>query len=188
MAVNKYRLLSSLIVLLAVTGSNAQDAPQVPSLVVNIVIDQLRSDYLDAFTPLYGQRGFQRLKEQGRFYSQAEYPFSSPDQASAMACLMTGTSPYANGIVGDRWLDRQTLRPVFCVDDETYPGILTDEKSTPKHLAVSTIGDELKVSSEGKSLVYSIAPTREAAVLGAGHAGNGAFWLDDWTGRWATTC
>ena len=52
MAVNKYRLLSSLIVLLAVTGSNAQDAPQVPSLVVNIVIDQLRSDYLDAFTPL----------------------------------------------------------------------------------------------------------------------------------------
>ena len=67
MAVNKYRLLSSLIVLLAVTGSNAQDAPQVPSLVVNIVIDQLRSDYLDAFTPLYGQRGFQRLKEQGRF-------------------------------------------------------------------------------------------------------------------------
>lgn len=188
MAVNKYRLLSSLIVLLAVTGSNAQDAPQVPSLVVNIVIDQLRSDYLDAFTPLYGQRGFQRLKEQGRFYSQAEYPFSSPDQASAMACLMTGTSPYANGIVGDRWLDRQTLRPVFCVDDETYPGILTDEKSSPKHLAVSTIGDELKVSSEGKSLVYSIAPTREAAILGAGHAGNGAFWLDDWTGKWATTC
>ena len=186
--VNRYRLLSSLIVLLAVTSSNAQDAPQVPSLVVNIVIDQLRSDYMDAFTPLYGQRGFLRLKEQGRFYSQAEYPFSSPDHASAIACLMTGTSPYANGIVGDRWLDRQSLVPVFCVDDDTYPGIHTDEKSSPKHLAVSTIGDELKVSSEGKSLVYSIAPTREAAVLGAGHAGNGAFWLDDWTGKWATTC
>lgn len=166
----------------------AQDTTQVPSLVVNIVIDQLRSDYMDAFTPLYGQGGFLRLKEQGRFYSQAEYPFSSPDQASAMACLMTGTSPYANGIVGDRWLDRQTLQPVFCVDDNTYPGILTDENSSPKHLAVSTISDELKVSSEGKSLVYSIAPTREAAVLGAGHSGNGAFWLNDWTGRWATTC
>ena len=63
MAVNRYRLLSSLIVLLAVTGSNAQDASSVPSLVVNIVIDQLRSDYMDAFTPLYGQGGFQRLKE-----------------------------------------------------------------------------------------------------------------------------
>lgn len=188
MAVNRYRLLSSLIVLFAVTGSNAQDASSVPSLVVNIVIDQLRSDYMDAFTPLYGQGGFQRLKEKGRYYSQAEYPFSSPDPASAMACLMTGTSPYANGIVGDRWLDRQTLLPVFCVDDDTYPGIHTDEKSSPKHLAVSTIGDELKVSSEGKSFVYSIAPTREAAVLGAGHAGNGAFWLDDWTGKWATTC
>ena len=166
----------------------AQDAPQVPSLVVNIVIDQLRSDYLDAFTPLYGQGGFLRLKEQGRFYSQAEYPFSSPDRASAMACLMTGTSPYVNGIVGTHWLDRQTLLPVFCVDDDIYPGIHTDEKSSPKHLAVSTIGDELKVSSEGKSIVYSIAPTREAAVLGAGHAGNEAFWLDDWTGKWAATC
>ena len=166
----------------------AQDAPQVPSLVVNIVIDQLRSDYLDAFTPLYGQGGFLRLKEQGRYYSQAEYPFNSPDRASAIACLMTGTSPYANGIVGTRWLDRQTLLPVFCVDDNHYPGIHTSEKSSPKHLAVSTIGDELKVSSEGKSMVFSIAPTRESAILGAGHAGNEAFWLDDWTGKWAATC
>ncbi len=166
----------------------AQDAPQVPSLVVNIIIDQLRSDYLDAFTPLYGQGGFQRLKEQGRFYSQAEYPFSSPDQASAMACLMTGTSPYVNGIVGTHWLDRQTLLPVFCVDDNNYPGIHTNEKSSPKLLAVSTIGDELKISSDGKSLVFSIAPTRESAILSAGHAGNEAFWLDDWTGKWAATC
>ena len=188
MTANKYRLLSTLIVLFAVAGTSAQGTPQVPSLVVNIDIDQLRSDYMDAFAPLYGQRGFQRLKEQGRFYSQAEYPFNSPDRASAIACLMTGTSPYANGIVGSRWLDRQTLQPIFCVDDETYPGIHTSEKSSPKHLAVSTIGDELKISSKGKSIVYSIAPTREAAILGAGHAGNGAFWIDDWTGRWATTC
>ena len=189
------RFLYSLLVLVQWSMVNgqwsmvmAQDSPQVPSLVVNIVIDQLRSDYLDAFTPLYGQGGFLRLKENGRVYTQAEYPFSSPDRASAMACLMTGTSPYVNGIVGSHWLDRQTLLPVFCVDDETYPGFNTSEKSSPKHLAVSTISDELKISSEGKSIVLSIAPTREAAVLGAGHAGNGAFWLDDWTGKWATTC
>lgn len=166
----------------------AQDVPQVPSLVINIVIDQLRSDYMDAFTPLYGQGGFHRLKEQGRFYSQAEYPFSSPDRASAIACLMTGTSPYVNGIVGNHWIDRQTLRPIFCVDDDTYPGIHTSEKSSPKHLAVSTISDELKISSEGKSIVYSIAPTREAAILAAGHAGNEAFWIDDWSGKWSATC
>lgn len=166
----------------------AQEAQGVPSLVVNIVIDQLRNDYMEAFAPLYGEGGFKRLEEQGRFYSQAEYPFSSPDQASAIACLMTGTSPYANGIVGDRWVDRQTLLPVFCVDDDIYPGIHTDDKSSPKHLAVSTIGDELKVASEGKSIVLSIAPTREAAVLAAGHAANWAFWLDDWTGKWASTC
>ena len=109
MTANKYKLLSSLIILLAVTGSSAQEAPGVPSLVVNIVIDQLRSDYLDAFSPLYGQGGFQRLKEQGRYYSQAEYPFSSPDRASAMACLMTGTSPYVNGIVGNHCFCKVTF-------------------------------------------------------------------------------
>lgn len=188
MTPRRHRFLSSLIVLLAATGARAQYAPQVPALVVNIVIDQLRGDYLEAFTPLYGEGGFARLKESGRYYSQAEYPFDSPDRASAMACLMTGTSPYVNGIVGSHWLDRQTLQPVFCVDDETYSGLYTSEKSSPKHLAVSTIGDELKISTEGKGIVLSIAPTRDAAVLGAGHAANGAFWLDDWTGKWATTC
>lgn len=188
MTVNRYKLLSSLLVLLAVANTNAQDAPKVPALVVNIVIDQLRGDYLDAFAPLYGEGGFLRLKEQGRYYSQAEYPFADPDRASAITCLMTGTSPYVNGIVGDRWLDRQTLLPIFCVDDETYPGIHTSERSSTKHLAVSTIGDELKISTEGKGLVFSIAPNRDAAVLAAGHAANGAFWMDDWTGKWATTC
>ncbi|MBR1499028.1 MAG: alkaline phosphatase family protein [Bacteroidaceae bacterium] len=190
--VKAHRLpLISILLLLApysLLPAQAQEASGVPSLVVNIVIDQLRNDYLDAFTPLYGQGGFLRLKEKSRFYTQAEYPFSTPDRASAMACLMTGTSPYVNGIVGSHWLDRQSLLPVFCVDDETYPGFNTSEKSSPKHLAVSTISDELKISSEGKSIVLSIAPTREAAVLGAGHAANGAFWLDDWTGKWASTC
>ena len=187
MTPHQYKLLSSLMMLLAAAGANAQGLQQVPTLVVNIVIDQHRSDYLDAFTPLYGEGGFARLKGEGRYYTQAEYPFDTPDRASAMACLMTGATPYDNGIVGNRWLDRQTLQPVFCVDDESYPGIHTSERTSPKYLAVSTIGDELKVSSEGKSIVFSIAPTRDAATLSAGHAADGAFWLDDWTGNWATT-
>ena len=159
----------------------------VPRVVVNILVDQLRSDYLNAFMPLYGQEGFVRLLHEGRVYTQAEYPHYRPDRASASATIATGTSPCDHGVVGLRWMDRQTLRPVFCVDNKQYAGILTDDCSAPTFLAVSTLGDELKVASEGRSIVYAIAPYRDAAILSAGHAADGALWIDDHTGNWCTT-
>ena len=100
--VNSNRILTSLAMLMALMGVEAQTAPDVPRLVVNVVVDQLRSDYLDAFSPLYGNRGFRRLLAEGRTYPQAQYPFASPDRASATACLMSGASPYENGIVAER--------------------------------------------------------------------------------------
>ena len=174
--VNSNRILTSLAMLMALMGVEAQTAPDVPRLVVNVVVDQLRSDYLDAFSPLYGNRGFRRLLSEGRTYPQAQYPFASPDRASATACLMSGASPYENGIVAERWLDRSTLQPTHCVG-----------KGQPDRLLVSTLTDELKVATEGKGLVYSIAPNSDAAVLAAGHAADGAFWMDDETGRWTTS-
>lgn len=181
---NRNHLLTSLVLLMSMLNVEAQTAPDVPRLVVNIVIDQLRTDYMEAFMPLYGETGFKRLQRQGRFYRQAEYPFASPDRASALASIMTGSSPYEHGIVSQRWLDRNTLQPIFCVDDQAYKGLLTTEQSSPAHMAVSTITDELKVASGGKSLIYSISPFRDAAVLSAGHAADGAFWLSDQTGQW----
>ncbi len=184
---SRNRLLTSLVALAVIAGVEAQTASTVPSLVVNIVIDQLRSDYLEAFSPLYGEKGFKRLMGEGRMYTQAEYPFDEPDRASSVACLMTGATPYENGIVGDRWLDRQSLCPVYCVDDANFSGVQTTEQSSPQHLAVSTIGDELKISTEGVGLVYSIAPNRDAAILSAGHAADGAYWIDDLSGNWSGT-
>lgn len=160
---------------------------EVPRVVVSILIDQLRTDYLNAFMPLYGQEGFVRLLSEGSVYSQAEYPNNNPDRASAAATLVTGTTPYNHGIVARQWLDRTNLQPVFCVDDKKYAGVQTYESSAPTNLAVSTVSDELKVATEGKALVYSFAPFRDAAVLTAGHAADGAFWIDDLSGRWCTT-
>ncbi|MCF0198260.1 MAG: alkaline phosphatase family protein [Bacteroidaceae bacterium] len=182
-----YGLLATLALLMSVVSAEAQTAPEVPRLVVNVIIDQLRSDYLEAFSPLYGDRGFQRLMQQGRVYTQAQYPFACPDRASAIATLMSGTVPYEHGIVAQRWLDRQSLQPVFCVDDQQYPGTQPGEFTSPQHLGVSTFTDELKVSTEGKALVYSIAPERDAAVFAAGHAADGCFWLSDASARWATS-
>lgn len=188
-AVMRLPLLVSLLTAMTVLSASEVKAAGtgVPRVVVNILVDQLRTDYLNAFMPLYGQEGFVRLLGEGHVYSQAEYPQYRPDRASAAATLATGTTPYNHGIVGMKWLDRETLRPVFCVDNAQYAGIQTADASAPTFLGVSTIGDELKVATEGKALVYAIAPYRDAAVLSAGHAADGAVWIDDRTGQWCTT-
>ena len=186
---NRHRnyILTSVVAIMAVLNVEGQTAPDVPRLVVNIVIDQLRTDYMEAFSPFYSGQGFTRLMQQGRVYTQAEYPFDTPDRASAVACLLTGTSPYENGIVGQRWLDHQSLQPVFCVDDAAHQGHQTKEATSAQYLAVTTLGDELKIGTEGRGLVYSIAPNRDAAVLSAGHAADAAFWINDETGQWCGT-
>ena len=181
------------ITLLAVLGFNAEAHAQehlpqaAPRLVINIAVDQLRSDYLEAFAPLYTDHGFKKLLAEGLVFSNASYPFSPIDRASAMATLSTGVTPYYNNIVGRRWMNRETLRPVWCVDDPKQPGINTADASSPIHLSTSTLGDELKVASAGKALVYAIAPYRDAAILSAGHAANGALWIDDVKGAWCTS-
>jgi hypothetical protein len=186
---NKYLYFTLLAVLGLNVESYAQQTSgnQPPRLVVSITIDQLRTDYLEAFAPLYSDNGFRRLLDEGLVYTRASYPFSPIDRASAIATLSTGVTPYYNNIVGMRWLDRQTLRPTWCVDDKKYSGVGTTDCTSPIHLTTSTVGDELKVETDGKSLVYAIAPNRDAAILSAGHAANGAVWIDDSNGLWCTT-
>lgn len=145
----------------------AQVSQAVPRLVVGIAIDQLRTDYLETFAPLYGEDGLKRLMREGVVYTSAQYASAGVDRASAVASLYTGTVPYSHGIVGEDWMDRQTLRPVHCVDDFKQRGVNTQETTSPQHLLVSTLGDELKVATDGRALVYSVAPSREAAVLSA---------------------
>lgn len=175
------------ITLLAVLGWNAEStaqngARQVPRLVVNITIDQLRSDFLEAYAPLYGEQGFKKLMAQGRVYENASYPLIQTDRASAISTIQTGTVPYYHSIVGQSWINRETLRPQYCTEENRQNGIVG-----PHHLAVSTLGDEMKVASDGKALVFAIAPFADASVLSAGHAADGALWLDEQTGQWTAS-
>lgn len=173
------------ITLLAVLGFNAEEAGAqdsiryAPRLVVSITIDQLRTDYLEAFAPVFGNDGFKRLLRDGLVYDNASYPFSKIDRASAISSVYTGVSPYYHGVVGEKWLDKETLRPVSCTEDTKVPGM-----PSPTQLTVSTLADELKVATNGMAKIFTIAPTSDAAVLSAGHAADGAFWLDDWRGFW----
>ena len=172
---NKYLYITLLAVLGFTPEMLAQNKIQyAPRLVVSITIDQLRTDYMEAFAPLYGNDGFKRFLQQGMVFHNSYYPFSPIDRASATSSVATGVSPYYHSIVGEKWLSRETLRPVFCIG----------EQLSPDALMTSTIGDELKVSTEGKAKVFSISPFKDAAVLAAGHAANGAFFIDDQDGLW----
>lgn len=175
---NKYIYITLLAILGITPEMMAQNKIQyAPRLVVNITIDQLRADYLEAFSPLYGTDGFKKLLQQGLVFYNSNYPFSPIDRASATASLATGVSPYYHSIVSGQWLDRQTLCPVYC----------TGKEQKPSELSTSTIGDELKVATEGKAKVFSVAPFDDAAIFSAGHAANAAFWIDDKTGLWCTS-
>ena len=180
-------ITASLVAALSVSSVDATAVNTTPRLVVNITIDQLRADYLEAFTPLYTYNGFKMLLSDGTVYTNVSYPFITTDRASAIASIVTGTTPYYNGIIGDRWLDRKNLRPIYCVDDDNYSGIFTNEKSSAAKMTSSTLGDELKIATEGKAVVVSVSPFRDAAVISAGHAADGAFWINDETGLWCST-
>ena len=142
------------------TGAQAQVGNrQAPKLVVSITIDQLRSDYLETFATNYSETGLLRLLAEGTVFENASYPFIDPDRASAIATIVTGTTPFYHSITGLQWLDRSSLRPINCTDGQ---------------LAVTTIGDELKIATNGAAKVYTFAPTQETAILSAGHISDGS--------------
>lgn len=140
----------------------------VPRLVVNITLDQLRSDRLEALMPLYGEEGFRKLWQQGLVFEHASYPFA-PDRASAITTLVTGTTPFYHTITGERWIDRETLQPVY---------------ASAKDIAVSTLGDELKMVTEGQGKVMSVAERADAAILSAGHAADKICWNEHPKKKW----
>ena len=163
----------------ALTTAEMQAFELAPRLVVNVTIDQLRSDYVEAFSNFYSRYGFKRLLDEGLVYDGATYPFFPVDCSSASASISTGATPFFNGIIGDSWLDRKSLQPTSSVDDGK--GYYSADK-----IRTSTIGDELKVSSNGQALVYSFAANSKSAILLAGHAADGCYWLDQ-NGLWTTS-
>jgi hypothetical protein len=181
------KLLSSLIAVLAATGLHAQQSDEPPKLVLSIVVDQLRADYLHYFSPTFGERGFKRLMNESLVYQNVDFGFPNVSRASSIATIYTGTYPYYHGIVADKNYDFESKREVPVVYDNTYLGNYTTDRFSPLVLLSSTLGDELKIATDGRSDVYAIAPNAEEAILSAGKYANAAFWLDDYNGHWATT-
>lgn len=183
---NKY-ITATILAAISSGVAHSQDVVSVPRLVVNITIDQLRTDYIEAFMPFYRENGFKKLMKNGMVYHNAQYTFSPIDRASSIASVATGTTPANNGITGYSWLDKNTLIPVKCIDDNNYEGVFTYEHTSPQNITSTTINDELKVSTNGEALVYSIAFDRDAAVIAGGHAADAALWFNADGKRWCSS-
>ena len=180
------RFLSSILAFFSVTTFYAQQN-DIPKLVVGITIDQLRGDYLEHFKKNFGEKGFKRLLNEGVVYNQMVYNFPSPDKASANATIYTGTVPFYHGIVNDLKVSGEDFSEISSFSDSKYMGNFTSEKLSPLPLKVSTIADELKIASNGKSDVFAFSPDASGALISGGHAASGAFWIENYSGRWATT-
>ncbi|MBQ2808020.1 MAG: alkaline phosphatase family protein [Bacteroidaceae bacterium] len=176
-----------ILFLLGCVTSFAQQEVKSPKLYINITVDQLRSDFLYEFSSLYCEGGFKRLLSGGKVFQNSYYQFENIDRASATASLSSGTAPYVNGIVGERWLDRSSLRIVNCVEDHKHQGVYTNTPMSPSRLKAITITDELKRATRGKAIVCSIAPDEDAAVLAGGHAADHVLWKNNSTGYWCSS-
>jgi hypothetical protein len=157
-----------------------------PSLVVNVVIDGLKQEYIDVLRDQLGPDGFNRLMRDGVLLENVD--FGTPlDRDAATAMLMTGAAPSTNGVSSGKVYDKTTRREVSAFADNLYIGNYTNEPYSPRRLRVTTIADEARIAGAGITLSYSIAPDAEQAIILAGHAANGAVWIDDNTANWASS-
>jgi len=169
----------------------SQNVVQRPKLVVGIVIDQMRWDFLYRYYNRYkDDGGFKRLLNQGFSCENTFIPYTPAVTACGHTCIYTGSVPAIDGITGNEWWDYDFSKLVYCTDDDNVKtiGSNTDAgRMSPHNLRVTTIGDELNLATNFHSKVIGIALKDRAAILPAGHSANGAYWYDDKTGDWITS-
>jgi arylsulfatase A-like enzyme len=161
-----------------------------PKLVVVIVIDQFRGDYLERYRDQWGEGGFRLLLERGADFTDCNYDYANTRTAPGHATLLTGAYTNGHGIMANEWWDPLKKAKVAAADDDSTKlvGIAGDAPgSSPHHLLADTLGDELKLATQGKSRVFGIALKDRASVLPAGFAADGAYWIDRQTGVWITS-
>jgi predicted AlkP superfamily pyrophosphatase or phosphodiesterase len=185
--------ITKLFVGLLLLGRNllfAQNKPTRPKLVVGIVVDQMRYDYLYRFANRYGENGLKRMMREGLNCQDNHYNYAPTVTAAGHASVYTGTVPAVHGIVGNEWMDRATGKRVYCTDDSTVTTVGTTGKTgfmSPKNLWTSTITDQLKISQNYQSKTIAIALKDRGAILPGGHTADAAYWYDSKEGRWITS-
>lgn len=170
--------------------SQGKTPPEKPKLVIGIVVEGMRADFLQRYGEQFGEGGFRRLLFGGAQFTNAEYDYLITESSAGYATIASGTNPSQHGIVGDKWFQRLSGNEIYCVSDDKTAMLGTEEKlkgMSPRNLAVNTIGDELKAATFKQSKVISISPKDYGAVLTGGHAADAAVWYDNKTGKWISS-
>lgn len=162
------------------TSSYAQSIEsQRPKLVVGIVVDQMRYDYLTRFYNKYSENGFKRIIRGGFNLENAHFNYIPTYTGPGHASVYTGATPSTHGIIGNNWYDKFTKKVIYCVNDTSYVsvGAVQGGRKSPRRLITTTISDELKIAQNQKGKVISISIKDRSAVLSGGHIADGAYWF-----------
>lgn len=181
-------LLAGLISFHGYTQSPKEDKAK---LVVGIVVDQMRNDYIDRFWYRYGEDGFKRLVNQGYRFKNGHFKYVPTFTGPGHASVFTGTSPMNHGIIGNNWFDKTNGEFVYCAGDaEVTPVGTLDRagKMSPHRMLVTTITDENRLATQMRGKTIGIALKDRGAILPAGHTANAAYWFHGKKeGKWITS-
>ncbi|WP_316822886.1 alkaline phosphatase PafA [Pedobacter gandavensis] len=161
-----------------------------PKLVVGLVIDQMRWDYLYRYYSRYSAGGFKRLINEGFSAENTFIPYTPTYTACGHASIYTGSVPSINGIIGNDWYDPQLGRNVYCAEDTSVTSVGSTTMAgvmSPKNMLTTTITDELRLATNFQGKVIGISMKDRGSILPAGHSANAAYWFDGQTGDWITS-
>jgi predicted AlkP superfamily pyrophosphatase or phosphodiesterase len=181
-------LLTTIVSLSIRSLASAYDAH--PKLIVVIVIDQFRGDYLERYRNQFGDAGFRLLLDHGAYFSNCNYNYANTRTAPGHATLFTGAYSNGHGIVSNEWWEPNKKRMVTSVEDDNTKLVGTAGDKTgasPHNLLADTLGDELKLATQGKARVFAVSLKDRASVLPGGFAADAAYWIDPPSGAWVTS-
>jgi arylsulfatase A-like enzyme len=172
----KFKILA--LILLVSSALFAQNNPK-PKLVVGIVVDQMRYDYLKRFENKYGENGFKRLLKNGYALNNVHFNYIPTYTAVGHTSVYTGTTPFYHGIISNNWYDKYLKKSIYCVDDANYEtvGTKTGGKKSPYRMQSTTITDQLHLAQQMHGKTIGISLKDRSAILPAGHTANAAYWF-----------
>lgn len=178
------------VIFLPFTASAQNKTIDRPKLVVGIVVDQMRWDYLYRYYDRYSEGGFKRLLNTGFSCENTSLNYIPSVTAIGHSTIFTGTVPAIHGIAGNEWIDTQTGKSVYCTDDSLVSAVGATGsagKMSPRKLLSTTITDELRLASNFQSKVVGVSLKDRASIIPAGHHPTAAFWIDDTSGKFITS-
>ena len=170
--------------------SFAQNKPERPKLVVGLMVDQMRWDYLYRFADRYGQDGFNRLLNDGFTCENAIINYIPTYTAIGHSTVYTGSVPSIHGIAGNDWIIQATGEPMYCTQDDNVNGVGTSSREgqqSPRNLLASTVTDQLKLATNFQSKVIGISIKDRGGILPAGHFADAAYWFESSSGNWISS-